>query len=96
MDSSVARSILARTGVGRAQHFAVKVMWDMAACGRMVVGRVPGEQNCAEIGTKPLSAEVFEGHTSDLCLMIPGSNSAAQNVMALAVSLSEVLNKSMS
>lgn len=96
MDSSVARSILARAGVGRVRHLAAKVIWvqDMAACGRVVIGRVPVEQNCANFGTKPLGKEVFERHRSDLGLMIPESNWEPQNVMALAAARSEVLNKS--
>lgn len=71
MDSSAARSTLARSGAGRVRHLDAKVLWvqDMVACGRAAAVRcVPGEMNCSDIGTKPLQRDVSERHREALGL----------------------------
>jgi hypothetical protein len=61
-DSSAARSAMMRRGVGRMRHMEVKVLWlqDMVARGRCLVDKVPGVENPADIGTKPLSKETYQ------------------------------------
>lgn len=68
MDSSAARPIRARADLGRVRHVAIKVMRveGMLACGRVVVGRVLGGQNCANIGMTPLSKLVLERRRGEL------------------------------
>lgn len=70
MDSSAGRSVLLRRGVGRIRHLEVKVLWiqDETARGRLLIDKVPGDQNTADIGTKPLGQEAFERHRGGLGL----------------------------
>ena len=62
LDSSAARGVLWRTGVGRIRHLEVKTLWvqDLVAAGRLQVKAVPGTENVADIGTKVLTAERIE------------------------------------
>jgi hypothetical protein len=59
LDSSAARGVLWRTGVGKIRHLEVKTLWvqDLVTAGRLVVRPVSGIENVADIGTKVLSAE---------------------------------------
>jgi hypothetical protein len=61
IDSSAARSAVLRRGVGRIRHLEVKVLWiqDMTTSGRLLVDKIKGTENMADIGTKPLSGPVF-------------------------------------
>ena len=61
MDSSAARRALSRDGVGRMRHMAVKTLWvqQLVKQGALLVGRIPGEDNPADIGAKPLPAARF-------------------------------------
>jgi hypothetical protein len=55
VDSTAAQSISCRAGLGRTKHVDVKYLWVQQATqgGMFVVKRVPGEQNPADILTKP-------------------------------------------
>ena len=63
-DSAACRSIIQRQGVGRARHLSTKVLWlqSMTASGRLVVEKVAGAENPADLGTKPLDANTHECH----------------------------------
>jgi hypothetical protein len=67
-DSSAARSILARMGVGKVRHLQVKLLWvqRLVNSGQVLVSKVLGSDNVADIGTKPLSASVFNKHREAL------------------------------
>jgi hypothetical protein len=56
-DSSAARAVLWRLGVGRIRHLEVKTLWvqAMVGDGRLKVRPVKGENNIANVGTKILS-----------------------------------------
>jgi hypothetical protein len=60
-DSSAARAILQRQGVGGVRHLSVRILWmqEMTRSGRIVIERVGGEENVADGGTKPLGATRF-------------------------------------
>jgi len=55
-DSSAARAVLWRSGVGKIRHLEVKTLWAQAMVrdGRLQVRAVKGEHNMADIGTKIL------------------------------------------
>ena len=59
LDSSAARGVLWRSGVGRIRHLEVKTLWvqDLVVAKRITIKPVPGLQNVADIGTKVLSAD---------------------------------------
>ena len=59
VDSSAAKSIASRIGLGRVRHLEVKFLWLQAVvCDkRLEVRKVHGTQNPADILTKPKSAE---------------------------------------
>jgi hypothetical protein len=56
-DSSAARCFASRRGVGRMRHLEVRHLWlqGAVACQKVVVRRVPGEENPADLLTKYLS-----------------------------------------
>ena len=58
-DSSAAKSIASRSGVGKVRHLATKILWVQEAVkeGRFEVAKVRGDRNWADILTKPKSAE---------------------------------------
>ena len=57
LDSSSARGILNRQGVGKIRHLAVKALWcqDIVRQGLITIKPVPGVKNIADIGTKALT-----------------------------------------
>ena len=61
-DSSAAKSIAQRVGVGRIRHLEVKVLWvqEQVKKKAMVVVKEPGDSNVADLGTKALAAARFE------------------------------------
>ena len=72
VDSSTARSIANRTGVGKLRHIETRVLWVQQAvreC-RLALCRVAGKDNPADILTKPMSldemweARRYWGHCS--------------------------------
>ena len=56
-DSAAGRSALLRRGVGRMRHMQVKLLWvqDLTSSGRLLVDKIRGTLNPADIGTKPLA-----------------------------------------
>ena len=65
-DSAAARSILSRLGVGKVRHLQVKLLWvqRLVNSGQVLVSKVLGTENVADIGTKPLAASAFEKQAS--------------------------------
>ena len=61
-DSSACRGTMARQGVGRQRHLQVQTLWvqQEVKSGRLVLGKVSGSENMADIGTKPLGKTLFE------------------------------------
>ena len=53
-DSEAARSFVSRRGLGRMRHIEVRELWLQGEVrkGRVKVGRVPGEENPADLMTK--------------------------------------------
>ena len=67
-DSAAARSILCRLGVGKVRHLEVKLLWVQRLVneGAVLVSKVLGDENVADIGTKPLGPAVFNKHRLQL------------------------------
>ena len=61
MDASAACRAVSRDGVGRMRHMEVKTLWiqQLVKSGALLIGRVDGEENTSDIGTKPLPAARF-------------------------------------
>ena len=59
MDSSAARGIITRQGVGRVKHLQIRTLFpqDLHKQGTISVHPVGTKENTADIGTKPLSAK---------------------------------------
>ena len=59
VDSSAAKSIASRVGLGRVRHLEVKFLWLQAVVRdrRLEVRKVQGTENPADVLTKPKSAE---------------------------------------
>ena len=57
-DSSAARAVVARMGVGRIRHLEVKVLWlqQLVKDARLVTYKIDGQENPADVGTKVMSA----------------------------------------
>ena len=57
IDSAAAKSIASRTGLGKVRHVEVKYLWIQEAVkvGRVVVAKIPGSANPADVLTKPMS-----------------------------------------
>ena len=68
VDSSTARSIANRTGVGKLRHTETRVLWVQQAvreC-RFALCRVAGKDNPADILTKPMSLDEMRGKLSGI------------------------------
>ena len=63
VDSSTARSIANRTGVGKLRHIETRVLWVQQASGECRFGlcRVAGKDNPADILTKSISLDEMRG-----------------------------------
>ena len=61
-DSSANRALMSRLGVGTVRHLEVKTLWiqELVHARRIFVEKIKGEHNVADIGTKPLSKDMFE------------------------------------
>ena len=63
VDSSTAKAIASRSGIGKVRHLEVKTLWVQAALkdGRFALWKVPGRENPANVLTKSLGLKDFEG-----------------------------------
>ena len=57
-DSSAAKGIACRRGMGRVKHIETRCLWvqDLISSGKLRVRKVPGETNIADLLTKFLTA----------------------------------------
>ena len=65
-DSSAAIGICRRTGIGKVRHLAVGQLWvqERVRSGDFSLHKVAGEQNPADLLTKPVPAELIRRHTA--------------------------------
>lgn len=63
VDSTTAKAIVTRIGLGKVRHMEVKYLWAQQAMkgGKFVVRKVASERNCADLGTDPMAAKDAEG-----------------------------------
>ena len=62
-DSTTSQGISARRGVGKIRHLHVPLLWvqSKVQSGEIEVGRIPGKQNCSDMGTKHIpAAEIIQ------------------------------------
>jgi len=59
VDSSAAKAMASRTGLGKTRHINVEYLWSQEVVKEkfVQVHKIPGLVNPADIGTKPLSFE---------------------------------------
>ncbi len=57
VDSSAAKSVASRSGLGNIRHLETKRLWIQEAvwCGRLVITKIRGDSRPADVLTKPLS-----------------------------------------
>ena len=62
VDSSTAKSIASRTGIGKIRHMDVRYMWvqERVRRGDIRIRKIPGTENPADALTKPTSLEDFK------------------------------------
>ena len=67
-DSSAAKGIASRKGIGKVRHIEVNQLWlqDKVSSGTITLTKVVGTENHADILTKHASARVLEGHLHGL------------------------------
>jgi len=70
VDSSAAKSIASRTGLGKLRHLEIKFLWlqECVRRGKVVVSKVRGEVNPADVLTKPKSLEDMRQLLNFSCL----------------------------
>ena len=68
IDSSAAKAIIERRGLGKTRHIEVADLWlqDQIREGKLVVKKISGNCNPADIGTKPLPGSQIERHLSSM------------------------------
>ncbi len=69
-DSSAARGICHRSGIGKVRHLAVAQLWvqDLVRSNACRLFKVLGTENPADLMTKPLSRPEIDGHLARLGL----------------------------
>jgi len=77
-DSSAAKGIASRKGLGQVGHIEVNQLWlqDKVGSGTVTLTKVAGTDNLADILTKHASAKVLEGHLKGLDHHIRGADTA--------------------
>ena len=67
-DASAAKSISQRTGLGKVRHLETSQLWlqDLVLAGRVVVQKVPTDQNLADMLTKHVEAKAIDYHMQAL------------------------------
>ena len=74
-DSSSARAFSARRGLGKVRHIQTRYLWlqERVALGHLIVKKVRGDDNVADVLTKAMAAVLRErycielGHASPMC-----------------------------
>eukprot|EP00973_Karenia_brevis_P042618 5898381-Karenia_brevis.AAC.1 len=69
-DSSAAKSFLRRRGLGKMRHLEIRDLWLQKEVyhGKLVVEKVPGEENRADLMTKVLSVKDIESRMSSMSI----------------------------
>jgi len=70
VDSSAAKSIASRTGLGKLRHLEIKFLWlqECVRRGKVVLSKVRGDINPADVFTKPKSLEDMRSLLNFPCL----------------------------
>lgn len=73
IDAAATEGMLQRRGLGRMRHIEVSSLWIQGAIadGKFRVRRIPGKENCADLGTKPLSRASMETHMTNMGFISP-------------------------
>ena len=83
IDSAAAHGIIGRRGLGKVRHLEVGYLWlqQLVAEKRVVVQKVKGESNPADLGTKHLKLEDLDKHLTFLsCFPREGRSSAVPDI----------------
>ena len=64
VDSSAAEGIIRRRGLGKTRHISVHDLWlqDKVRNKELALMKIPGTANSADLGTKPVTADVLQKH----------------------------------
>ena len=78
-DSSAARGIASRQGVGRIKHLEVRQLWvqEQVARGRASVQWLPRKANAADVLTHPCTEEQMTGHLARVSVFAVRVNAGA-------------------
>jgi len=70
VDSSAAKSIASRTGLGKLRHLEIKFLWlqECVRMGKVVLSKVRGDINPADVLTKPKSLEDMRSLLNFSCI----------------------------
>ena len=76
VDSSAAKAIASRIGLGKIRHLEVKYLWlqEVVKDRRLEIKKVHGQSNPADIGTKPLGSKVVRELLRGYCDIKGASN----------------------
>ena len=66
IDSTAAKGIMSRLGLGKMKHIETNQLWvqDAVKCRRLLLRKVFGKDNCADMGTKAISEPEIMKHLS--------------------------------
>ena len=78
VDASAAMGIIERQGLSRVRHIDTNVLWLQEVCARKVVlvQKVPGEMNPADLTTKHLSVAAIENNTDKMSMVFETGRAA--------------------
>ena len=81
VDSSAAKSIASRTGLGKLRHLEIKCLWlqECVRRGKVVLSKVRGDINPADVLTKPKSLEDMRQLLNFSCIDWCDSSRAPDN-----------------
>ena len=73
MDASAALGLINRQGLGKARHIETQWLWVQQATreGRVLMHKIPGKENPADLFTKPLNREMIDGFMTTLGYYYP-------------------------
>ena len=67
-DSSTARAIMSREGIGKLRHMETRCLWTqrLVKSGEVVLAVIKGKENSSDLGTKVLPGPTIEKHCNDI------------------------------
>ena len=73
MDASAALGLIDRQGLGKARHIETQWLWIQQPTreGRVLMNKIPGKENPADLFTKPLNREMIDGFMKTLGYYYP-------------------------